>query len=39
MRRLTIFMVVVLPQPEGPTNTTISPRGIRMFTWSTAGTG
>jgi hypothetical protein len=25
IRRLIIFMVVVLPQPEGPTRTTISP--------------
>jgi len=28
MRRLTILMVVVLPHPEGPTRTQISPSGI-----------
>src|ERR1700704_5152570 len=35
MRRLIIFMVVVLPQPDGPTRTQISPAGIvsdRSFT-------
>src|SRR5699024_9177364 len=28
MSRLIIFTVVVLPQPEGPTNITISPAGM-----------
>ena len=28
MRRLTIFIDVVLPQPDGPTRTQISPAGI-----------
>ena len=27
MSRLTIFMLVVFPQPEGPTSTQISPAG------------
>src|SRR5689334_9079988 len=36
MSRLIIRIVVVLPHPEGPTNTTISPAGISMFTESTA---
>src|SRR5882757_1039349 len=35
--RLIIFIVVVLPQPDGPTSTTISPAGISIVTWSTAG--
>jgi hypothetical protein len=35
--RLIIFIVVVLPQPEGPTSTTISPAGMRIETLSTAG--
>ncbi len=39
MSRLIIRIVVVLPQPEGPTNTTISPAGISMLTASTAGFG
>src|SRR5919108_1212074 len=30
MSRLIIFMVVVLPQPEGPTKTTVSPRPMSM---------
>ena len=37
MSRLISSMVVVLPQPDGPTSTTISPRGMSMLTWSTAG--
>jgi len=37
MSRLIIFRVVVLPQPDGPTNTTISPAGMVRFTFSTAG--
>ena len=28
IRRFTIFMDVVLPQPDGPTRTQISPAGI-----------
>src|SRR5689334_5131065 len=35
--RLIIFIVVVLPQPDGPTNITISPAGISMVMLSTAG--
>jgi hypothetical protein len=34
--RLIIFMVVVLPHPEGPTSITISPAGISRVTSSTA---
>ena len=34
--RLIIFMVVVLPQPDGPTSTTTSPAGMRRLTSSTA---
>src|SRR6056297_394380 len=37
MMRLIIFIVVVLPQPDGPTSTTISPRGMSIDTRSTAG--
>src|SRR5690349_10563944 len=37
MSRLIIFIVVVLPQPEGPTSITISPAGISMVMLSTAG--
>src|SRR3954451_6935739 len=38
MRRLSIFNVVVLPQPDGPTSTHTSPSGIssessRTATW------
>src|SRR5215213_8374092 len=36
MSRLIIFMVVVLPHPEGPTSMTISPAGISMVMLSTA---
>lgn len=36
MRRLIIRIVVVLPQPDGPTNTTTSPAGMVSDTWSTA---
>lgn len=36
IRRLIIFMVVVLPQPDGPTSITISPAGISRVTLSTA---
>jgi hypothetical protein len=34
---LIIFKVVVLPQPEGPTNMTIFPAGTSMVSPSTAG--
>ncbi len=34
--RLIIFIVVVLPHPEGPTSMTISPAGISMVMLSTA---
>src|SRR4028118_1715000 len=37
MIRLIIFIVVVLPHPEGPTKTTISPSGISSERFSTAG--
>ncbi len=36
--RLTILSVVVLPQPEGPSNTQISPVGTSMSIWSAAMT-
>src|SRR5258706_1590475 len=36
MSRLTIFMVVVLPQPDGPTSTQISPSGTSRVRSSTA---
>src|SRR5437016_3652734 len=36
MSRFTIFMVVVLPQPDGPTSTQTSPSGTSRFRWSTA---
>ena len=35
--RLTIRMAVVLPQPDGPTSTQISPAGTSSERWSTAG--
>jgi len=35
--RLIIFSVVVLPQPDGPTNMTIFPAGISSVRPSTAG--
>ncbi len=35
--RLITFIVVVFPQPEGPTNMTISPAPISKVTLSTAG--
>ena len=35
--RLTIRMAVVLPQPEGPTSTQISPAGTSSESLSTAG--
>ena len=35
--RLTIRMAVVLPQPEGPTSTHISPAGTVSDSASTAG--
>src|SRR4051812_33484816 len=35
--RLTSFMAVVLPPPEGPISTQISPAGIRRLRSSTAG--
>ena len=34
--RLIIFSEVVLPQPEGPTNITISPAGMTRLSPSTA---
>src|SRR4051812_39995321 len=34
--RLIIFMVVVLPQPDGPTSTQISPSATSRSRWSTA---
>ncbi len=37
MMRLTIFIVVVLPQPDGPTSTTISPCGTTRSSSRTAG--
>ncbi len=37
INRLIIRMVVVLPLPEGPTSTTVSPAGMVMDTDSTAG--
>ncbi len=39
IRRLTIRMAVVLPQPEGPTSTQISPAGTSSDSASTAGSG
>jgi hypothetical protein len=33
---LIIRMVVVLPQPDGPTNTTMRPAGMTMLNSSTA---
>jgi hypothetical protein len=35
--RLTIRMAVVLPQPDGPTSTQISPAGTSSDSPSTAG--
>ena len=35
--RLTIRIAVVLPQPDGPTSTHISPAGTSSDKWSTAG--
>src|SRR3954468_10948269 len=37
--RLIMRIVVVLPQPDGPTNITISPAGMSIVTLSTAGSG
>ena len=37
IRRLIIFIVVVLPQPDGPTRTQISPAGISSDRLPTAG--
>ena len=37
--RLTIFIAVVLPPPDGPTSTQISPAGIVSESSSTAGCG
>ena len=37
--RLTIFIAVVLPPPEGPTSTQISPAGIVSESSVTAGWG
>jgi len=36
MMRLIIFIVVVLPQPDGPTSTTISPVWMSRSSESTA---
>ena len=36
MMRLIIFIVVVLPQPDGPTSTTISPSWMSIVSASTA---
>jgi hypothetical protein len=36
MMRLIIFIVVVLPQPDGPTSTTISPSRMSIVSASTA---
>src|SRR3954463_2157985 len=36
MRRLIIFIVVVLPQPDGPSSTQTSPAATSMVTASTA---
>ena len=38
IRRLIIFIVVVLPQPEGPSSTHTAPAGTSMSTLSTAVT-
>ena len=35
--RLAIRIAVVLPQPEGPTRTQISPAGTSRLSWSTGG--
>ena len=35
--RLTIRIAVVLPQPDGPTSTQISPAGTSRVRWSSAG--
>jgi hypothetical protein len=37
MMRLIIFIVVVFPQPDGPTSTTHSPAGIVRLKLLTAG--
>ena len=37
MSRFTIFMLVVLPQPDGPTRTQISPAGTVRLRSLTAG--
>ena len=39
MSRLTIFSVVVLPQPEGPSRMQVSPGSRCMLMWSAATTG
>jgi hypothetical protein len=39
MMRLIIFIVVVLPQPLGPTNMMSSPGSAVMEKFSTAATG
>ncbi len=36
MRRLTIFRLVVLPQPDGPTSTQMRPAGTVSERFSTA---
>ena len=36
IRRLIIFIVVVLPQPDGPSSTQTSPASTSMLTASTA---
>jgi hypothetical protein len=35
-KRLIIFIVVVLPHPDGPTSTAVSPSSMSMQRWSTA---
>jgi hypothetical protein len=35
--RFTIRIAVVLPQPDGPTSTQISPAPTSSVRWSTAG--
>ena len=37
IRRLTIFIAVVLPPPDGPTSTQISPAGTARDSERTAG--
>jgi len=39
IRRFTIFIAVVLPAPDGPTSTQMSPAGIVKDSSLTAGCG